>query len=357
MNAQTFKLKEDTYVSAVGLYFRTKHAIYPITVEIRDAVNGQPGTHLYAWMQLPASSVNLSSHGTVETVFTFANVIQYKKDIEYCFTVLPYLNNTGYEMFCAEKSEIDFATGQRIVQPHEGIMFHSPNGRTWEEMSTRDMTFKLYQSNFVDNAAIVFTEVTGLQASRFIAAVNEVLTDGTVVKWFYSLDSGVSWEAFNPDIDVDLEAITTKIILKIDVTSAGGSYRIVGNTGIQVRLHSAEANAIFNTEEFTDDLNYPDFVTCFCELDTDGVNGAGVTSVTPYYSVDDGETWTIIPVKEGYTPVATTDPFYRYEWELADPITPFSSFKGRLLAETSNVAKTPRIGGQGVAFICSRIGD
>jgi hypothetical protein len=352
--AQSFLVEYDnTYVSAVGLYFKSKHSTLGITVELRDMVNGNPGNHVFATKKLASGSVNVSDTGTAETVFTFENVLAYKKDEWYCYVIKPEQNNTSYEIFCAEKSEIDLLTGQRIVQPHNGIMFHSPNLNSWQQLTTRDLKFNLYKSNFVDSAAIQWDEVPGILASRFITKVDEVASGDTRIKWFYSLDSGVSWVSYNPKIDVNLEAITSKLLLRADVTSLGGSYQIAGDVGIQLRIHNDEANYITTASFFPDALNLPNTIFAFADVDAASVNGSGETDITAYYSVDDGDTWTELPLKSGYTPTTTTDPYYRYEWELASPITEFDMFRGRLHFSTTNKSKTPRIA-NGVSFICSR---
>jgi hypothetical protein len=85
--------------------------------------------------------------------------------------------------------------------------------------------------------------------------------------------------------------------------------------------HDASANYIGTDQLFSDALNYPNKVTCTLDLDTDGTNGAGVRSVTPKFSIDDGETWVELGLKEGFTPIAKDDPWYAYEFETPDEAT------------------------------------
>jgi len=352
--AQTFLIKsEGTYVSAVGLYFKEKSSSLGVTAYIRNVVNGKPGTHIYATKHLTHDQINVSALGTVETVFTFPEVLYYKPNEWFCFVVRPELNNTDYKIMVAEKSQLDLETGARIVQPHDGVLFHSPNLDSWQEMTTRDLKFKLYKSNFVDQAAIQWKEITGFQASRFINQVDQVVTGDTRIRWYYSLDSGVTWEAYYPKIDVDLQTIFQKIILRADVTTSGGTYQIYGNCGIKLRLHKTSANYVTNKEYFNDLLTQPNTIFAFADIDSSSVNGSGETDVTPYYSVDGGVTWTELPQRVGYEPVITQDPYKRYEWELASPISAFSSIKCRLKFSTTNASKTPRIW-NGISFICSK---
>jgi hypothetical protein len=353
--AETYTIsKERTYVSAIGVYFKSKHATLPITTQIRNVVNGFPGPFLHASTTLFPANVYVSDDSSLETIFTFAHVVGYEPDNDYCFVLLPSGNNTGYEIFYSELGDIDFLTARRITTqpPGGGVMFHSPNNSVWEPMTKSDIKHRIYKSNFRDNCSIVFSNLTGVDASRFVVAVEEFLTAGTHSVWSYSLDNGTTWIAYNPRIDVDLEAIITQIKLKIDVTATGGNYQIMWNVaGIILICHELTADCIFNNQYFTDPLEYPTKVTCYMDLDADGTNGGGETFVTPYFSVDDGVTWIELEPKVGYTPTISTDPYYRYEFE-SEVITEFSQMRPRLYFETTNKARTPRV--MNPVFICSK---
>jgi hypothetical protein len=226
--AQTFSLSELTYVSAIGLFFQAKHTTLGYRVELRNVVNGYPGPEAYASKYLPASSITVSADSSVETTFTFDNVLGFKPNTEFCFVGIPEQSNTGYELWCSELGTIDMLTGQRITtHPHDGVLFHSPNNTTWDPWTKRDLKFKLYKSNFEGDMQIVFDNLTGVEASRLVVAFDEFVAPGTNVKWSYSVDGGSTWDAFNPYIERNLENIIEQIQLRIDVTSTQGSYSIV----------------------------------------------------------------------------------------------------------------------------------
>ncbi len=316
--AETFSIYDRvTYLSQAGLFFKSKHATLPITCQIRNVVNGYPGPIVHASSTLFPADVHISNDGSVETIFVFPNVIGYQPNQEYCFVTLPGLNNTGYEIFYCELGDIDLITGKRIVnQPASGVMFHGPNNTVWEPMTKSDIKYRLYKSNFVDNCAIVFSNITGVDASRFVTVVEDFVCPGTHATWSYSLDNGTTWTAYNPKIDVDLQSLITQVKLKINVTSLGGNYQVVWNmAGIVLMCHELEADCVFNNQFFTEPLNYPNKVAVYADVYAEGINGGGVTFITPYYSIDDGETWVEIEARDGHTPVITIDPYYRYEFE------------------------------------------
>jgi hypothetical protein len=324
--AQTFIVRGDiTYISAVGLFFSSKSATAGYTVQIRNVVNGYPGSQIYSSTTLLPVNIDVSDDSSVETVFTFDHVLGFAPNNEYCFVGIPSGYNTEYNLYAAELGTVDFLTAERIITQStsaDGVLLHSPNARAWDPWTKRDLKYKIYKSNFENDCQIVWKELTGVQASVLVLAVEEFIAPGTNVAWSYSLDSGVTWTSFNPGIDTDLGSIITKVQLRIDVTSLGGNYQIIDKfAGILLLYHDATANYVGNDQIFTDALNYPNKVTCSFDLDADGTNGDGITSVTPKFSIDDGETWVELGIKEGYIPVALDDPWYSYEFETPDEAT------------------------------------
>jgi hypothetical protein len=227
-------------------------------------------------------------------------------------------------LYAAELGTVDMLTGERIITQSldaDGVLFHSPNNRSWDPWTKRDLKYKIYKSNFEEDCQIVWAELTGVQASILVLAVEEFLGGGTNAIWSYSIDSGSTWEPFSPGIDTDLGSIITKVQIRVDVTSLGGSYQVISKyAGILFLYHDANANYIGNDQEFSDVLNYPNKVTCICHLDADGTGSesTAVRKVTPKFSIDDGETWVELGLKEGYTPVSLDDPWYSYQFETPD---------------------------------------
>ena len=323
--AQTFTVDGSAYkyISGVKLFFSSKSSTLGYTVQIRDVVNGYPGPYVFSSKHLDASEISTSTDSSVGVTFTFDTVFGFKGGNEYCFVAIPDQANTDYNLYCSELGTVDFLTGQRInTHPHDGVLFHSPNNRTWEPWTKRDLKFQILESNFENDCQIVFSNLTGVEASRLVLKVEEFISPGVNAKWAYSSNGGSTWRAFNPKIDTDLGDIITQIQLRIDVTSIGGNYQIVDKfAGIVLLLHEASANYISKQTYFTDPLNYPNKISMTANVDADGVNGSGVTTVNFYASVDDGVKWFLIPQKEGDTPVAMDDPFYRYTMETPDEAT------------------------------------
>jgi hypothetical protein len=137
------------------------------------------------------------------------------------------------------------------------------------------------------------------------------------------LDGGTTWIPFRAGVNTDLGEIITQLQLRVDVTSLGGNYQVANQfAGILLLYHDAEGWYIGNDELFTDPLAYPNKITVYLDIDAYGTNGAGITSVTPYASIDDGATMFELSQKIGYTATAASvEPYYTYCFETPDEAT------------------------------------
>ena len=118
--AESFLIEADggLFLTSIDLFFKTKSATLPVSVEIRNMVNGYPGQTVmpFSVVTLNPSDVNLSSDGSTATTFTFESVYLEDKH-EYCFVV--YSNSNDYECFISRMGETDLITGQTISgQPY-----------------------------------------------------------------------------------------------------------------------------------------------------------------------------------------------------------------------------------------------
>jgi len=313
--AQTFRVDSGpVYISSIEVYFAGKDSTLPVTVEIHDTLNGYPQPNIIQTCTLPPSSVNVTSDGSTSTKFTFENIVGYEPG-EYCIVIRA--NSLNYKVFVAELGGIDILTGNVIgSQAHWGVLFHSPNASTWEPWTKRDLKFKINQSNFENDCQIVFDQLTGIQASYLCALVTQFLPLGCDMKWYYSMDGGSTYTKFNPGLDTELGSVATTINLRVDVTATGGTFQLVEKyMGIVLLLN--ELNANYVGRNGTLDPNDPcNQVTIYVDLETDGVNGSGTRSVTPYFSVDDGIRWVEVEMPTDYEILATTDKrMYEYKFQ------------------------------------------
>ena len=137
------------YLTEVDLYFKTKDESLPVSVEVRNMVNGYPGQIIFPFSEVTKnpSEVNLSQDGSAATTFTFPSPVFLEQNQEYCFVVLS--NSNKYEAFISRMGETDLITAQTISgQPYAGSLFMSQNASTWTAEQTDDLKFNLKYARF-----------------------------------------------------------------------------------------------------------------------------------------------------------------------------------------------------------------
>ena len=149
--AQTFLIDDEggVFLTSLDVFFSTKDAAIPVTVQIRDVVNGYPGQKIlpFSEVTLNPSDVNTSTDGTTATKFTFASPVYIQSNVEYCFVVMA--NSQDYNAYVARIGETSLDTNRTIsAQPYAGVLFKSQNGMTWSAEQNEDMKFKLRRAEF-----------------------------------------------------------------------------------------------------------------------------------------------------------------------------------------------------------------
>ena len=137
------------FLSSIDLYFATKSDNLPVSVEIRNMVNGYPGQTVLPFSVVTKNpgDVNTSSDGSVATTFTFESPVYIEEGAEMCFVVLS--NSNDYEVFISRMGEADIITGDTISgQPYAGSLFLSQNASTWTAEQTDDMKFNMKMCSF-----------------------------------------------------------------------------------------------------------------------------------------------------------------------------------------------------------------
>ena len=149
--AQTFLTDEKGGVNltSVDLYFATKDANIPVTVQLRNVVNGYPGNKIlpFGEVTLNPSDVNISSDASVKTTFNFPSPVYIQDQIEYAMVVLS--NSNDYTCYVARLGETAIGSSRTISkQPYAGVMFKSQNGSTWTSEPNEDIKFTMKRAEF-----------------------------------------------------------------------------------------------------------------------------------------------------------------------------------------------------------------
>ena len=141
------------FVTSMDLFFSAKHSTLPVSIEIRNVVNGYPGPKVLPFSRvtkLPAD-VNTSDDGKTATKFTFPSPVYLQSMAEYCFVVKS--NTPEYIMWISDLGQEDSDGNFVSEQPHIGVLFKGHNNRTWAPAPTQDAKFTLRAAKFDTTAA------------------------------------------------------------------------------------------------------------------------------------------------------------------------------------------------------------
>ena len=149
--AQTFMTDDEggVFLSSIDLFFSTKDANIPVTVQIRNTVNGYPGSKIlpFGEVTLLPSAVNTTTDGSVKTTFTFPSPVYIQEKVEYAFVVLS--NSDEYNCYVGRLGETNIGSSRTISkQPYAGVLFKSQNGSTWTADQNEDIKFTMNRCEF-----------------------------------------------------------------------------------------------------------------------------------------------------------------------------------------------------------------
>jgi hypothetical protein len=161
--AQTFQVKSQggAFLTKVDVYFSTKDANIPVTLEIREVVNGYPGKYVlpFSRVTLKPEKVNISANevdmpdGTTAksydtaTTFTFPSPVYVQDNGEYAIVLAS--DSNGYRVWVSNLGD-KIPNSSRTIseQPYAGVLFKSQNGSTWTANQDQDLKFTLYRAQF-----------------------------------------------------------------------------------------------------------------------------------------------------------------------------------------------------------------
>lgn len=206
--AQSFMLTnpEGAFISSIDLYFGPDAVTAPnwVTVQVRDMVNGYPGTSVVATKDVYVTQGSFDA--TVSTNFKFDYPFYLEPNKEYAFVVLS--NAEDLTLWCAElgqksvrPGDVNNFTGEYInKQPYLGSMFKSQNNKTWTTEQSQDIKFKINRAKF-DNS------VTGSVLFANMLETNDVDSEGNIFKTI-----------------LDDNPLSVKYGITLDVTAGGTGY-------------------------------------------------------------------------------------------------------------------------------------
>lgn len=151
--AQSFFVDEVSgiYVTKLELFFETKDASFPVSVQLRPMDNGFPSsTEIIPGSQVvvAGSSVNTSTDATSATAFIFTEPVYLKGLTDYAIIVTA--DSKDYTIYVAQTNEFLLGSTEKRVdrQPVLGSLFYSQNSVTFTAAQNQDLTFNLHRAKF-----------------------------------------------------------------------------------------------------------------------------------------------------------------------------------------------------------------
>jgi len=208
------------HLSSVDVYFKSKSATVPVTMEIRRTVNGYPEssrTIPFSESILKPEQVNVQGGGTTSTNDAIQPATTFKFDNPVHLTPGEYaivlVAQTGeYQVYISEMGGTILGGTTKVdKQPYIGSLFKSQNSSTWEADQNKDLKFKIKRANFVSSGTAEFTiqdPATIYDYQTLFTNVSTVLPTGTNVVW--------SAKAYNQDTTFDTEWASFNVMQDIN---------------------------------------------------------------------------------------------------------------------------------------------
>ena len=233
--AQTFLVQQKggAFLTGVDIFFATKDDSIPVTLEIREVVNGYPGKKVlpFSVVTKPAKDVNLSSNSvTVDgttykapdtpTRFTFESPVFVNDATEYAIILASDSNN--YRCWISQLGDKVAGTDRFISeQPYAGVFFKSQNASTWTADQTQDLMFTVYRAKFNANTEGRIDFVNDVLPNNTLAADALQTTAGSnkVRVWHDNHD-------MFPSSKVRIQGIATGTYNGIPSTELNGTHTI-----------------------------------------------------------------------------------------------------------------------------------
>ena len=231
--AQSFQFANDQYLTGVGFYFLDKNSVEPITVQVRNMVNGYPGTTCYAEVVVQPELCVTSTDASRETLVKFSDPVYCTAGEQYCFTILS--NSDVDSVWIAETAKIDMASGTQVSKnPYlDGQLFSSSNAITWTAHQSMDLKFNLYGAKFNTTGQAIFEQVTASSIDRLLVISEEDIPTGCSISWKYSINGG-SWMPIETYVDRELDILADTIDLKVSLQGTTTTSPAIALDGLMI---------------------------------------------------------------------------------------------------------------------------
>lgn len=184
--AQSFQVLDDRIIAGVGLYFQSKDANVPVTVQIRGMSDGgHPNRTIYAERVLQPADVLTSTKGTTVTPVYFDDPLMAKAGDTYAIVVVT--DSANYNMFIAKMGSTYLTDTKKKLTTQayaKGVLFSSSNAQTWTPHQDSDMKFQVYATEFKEGESTVqFDTINGIDMDKLLLTASYLTPQNTGCRW------------------------------------------------------------------------------------------------------------------------------------------------------------------------------
>lgn len=333
--AQAFQFDKDTILTQVGLYFAAKDDSKNCVVQVRNMVNGYPGTIIYDEVVVETDDIITSQSATQETIVKFNQPVYCHADTGYCICILSDSNN--YQLWIATLGDRDVITKNLVTsQPYvAGVLFSSSNAMTWTAHQNQDLKFNLYAAKYTgEKGVIIFNDVVTDTMNRVVLAAQSLDYKNSGINWFYRLNAENDWLPLDTYVDQELSSETTGISLKVEIIPERTTSPILAGNSINLVSFIEKSEGCYVSR--TVYMDSP-FNTIGISLEAAKPTG---TSFEIQYSTNNVDWITVEDIESARTQVDEEFIRYSYKAELSEPVT---TYKVRINMASTNVLNRPRI--------------
>lgn len=185
--AQSFQVIDNggMFITKVVVFFETKDQNLPVTLQLREIVNGYPGPRILPFSEVMMDAADVHTNEVTNgvlyiddiaqvaiidsnskplfqgTEFIFPSPVYVQQNSQYAFVLLSDSNE--YNVWIA-KAGGDGEVPENMVgteipiqsNPYIGVMFKSQNASTWTADQTSDIKFEIHKAQFEASGEIVF---------------------------------------------------------------------------------------------------------------------------------------------------------------------------------------------------------
>jgi hypothetical protein len=270
----TYGTNGGIFLSSIDIYFNSKDPEIPVTMEIRDMINGYPSkdspSNASLVSKLEPANISVSTDASVATKFKFEPPVYLKDESDYAFVLIS--NSKNYNVFTSKMGEKSKETGKTIFdQPYAGSIFKSENSITWTAEQTEDIKFTIWKAKFditkvpeLTFAAVVpptqargdqFTTVSGSNVITYVHNHEHGLKVGDKIKIATRTDdqfatvntqfNGIPYTDFSGEFTIT--SVPDRNTVKFEVADAATSTGAITSAGIITALQVKSGGTQYQT--------------------------------------------------------------------------------------------------------------